>query len=216
MRRSGLGHARPPLRPQRRPDTAHPSKLHYPRSIITAPSSKHRMLFISQTTVNTLTTSPVLTFLFWPPFSKQFRLLFPRDSVRPPPSPRVGGRLMKGCSRRNTGETYRGVSQPSHREAGYKKFRAAAAVATGELPSVINPPQAWADAPVCLFPAALHLQTLSLINISPLTSALASPPIQTHFIRALFSFLQPCFHFLFLFSPSLPCFFFFLVRQSEI
>ncbi|KAI9541601.1 hypothetical protein NQZ68_028107 [Dissostichus eleginoides] len=42
----------------------------------------------------------------------------------------VGGRLMKGCSQRNTVEEYHSVSQPSHREACYEKFRAAAAVAT--------------------------------------------------------------------------------------
>lgn len=45
---------------------------------------------------------------------------------------------MKGCSQRNTGETYHAVSQPSHREAGHGKFRAAATVATRELPSVVN------------------------------------------------------------------------------
>lgn len=33
---------RPPLRPQHWPDTPHLSKLHYPRSIITAPNSKER------------------------------------------------------------------------------------------------------------------------------------------------------------------------------
>lgn len=47
----------------------------------------------------------------------------------------VGGQgLIKGWSRWNMGERYLGVSQPSCREARYKKFRAAAAAATGELP----------------------------------------------------------------------------------
>lgn len=58
---------------------------------------------------------------------------------------------MKGCSQRNMGETYHGVSQLSHREAGYKKFRAAASVAARELPSVTAPPQEQAHAPLCLF-----------------------------------------------------------------
>ncbi|KAJ4936798.1 hypothetical protein JOQ06_001384, partial [Pogonophryne albipinna] len=42
----------------------------------------------------------------------------------------VRGRLIKGCSQRNTVEEYHGVSQPSHREACYEEFRAAAAAAT--------------------------------------------------------------------------------------
>lgn len=131
--------------------------------------------FIFQRTINTLTTSSVLTFL-WPPFSKQFRLLFPPDFVSPPPSPRVGGRLMKGCSQRNMGETYHGVSQPSHREASYEKFRVAAAVATRELPSVIKPPQVQANAPVCLFAILCFFSHSSVPDIITVLSIFSPLP----------------------------------------
>lgn len=58
---------------------------------------------------------------------------------------------MKGRSQRNTGETYQGISQPPRREDSHEKFRAAAAVATGELLSVITPPEVVADAPASVF-----------------------------------------------------------------
>lgn len=102
---------------------------------------------------------------------------------------------MKGCSRRNMGETYHGVSQPSDHEASYKKFSASAAVvATRVLPSVIKPPHAQPGAPVCLFGALFissHSLQISLINIQPPASGMLSPPVQDSFIRALFSFLSP-------------------------
>lgn len=124
----GVSHTRPPLRPRHSPDTHHPSKLHYPKIYHNSSQQQRANAFIFQGGYKyTLTTSSVLTF-FWPPFSKQFRLLFPPDFVSASLSPRVGGRLMKGCSQRNMGETYHGVSQPSRCEASYKKFRAAAAV----------------------------------------------------------------------------------------
>lgn len=47
------------------------------------------------------------------------------------------------------------ISPSRHLSAGYKIFRAAAAVATGELPSVTEPPQVQCHAPVfipTLFP----------------------------------------------------------------
>lgn len=47
---------------------------------------------------------------------------FPPDSGPPLPPPQVGGRLMKGWSRRNMGETYRRASQPSRHEASDEKI----------------------------------------------------------------------------------------------
>lgn len=68
---------------------------------------------------------------------------------------------MKDCSQRNTGETYRGVSQLSRHEGDYKKFRAATAVATRERAFVIKPSQVQSDAPVFLFAALASSLPLS-------------------------------------------------------
>lgn len=217
----------PPPSTQTPAPARHRSSIKTPLPKIHHNSSQQQRLnaFIFQRTINTLTTSSVLTF-FWTPFSKQFRLLFPADFVSPPLSPRVWGRQMKGRSQRSMGETYHGVSQPFHREASYKEFRAAAAVATRELPSVIKPPQVRADAPVCLFarlffclPFFSSTYYHNLINIQLPTSGLVSPPFQVSFIRALFLLALLFLSTSFPFPSSLLSFMvfcFFYVRRSVI
>lgn len=184
------------------------------------------MLLFSRT-INTLTTSPILTF-FWPPFSKQFRLLFPPDFVSPPPPPQVGGRLMKGWSQRNMGETYHGVSQPSHREASYEKFRTAAAVATRELPSVITPPEVQADAPAKSFCWSLFLSffshssvpciitILSIFNPLPLAWSLLSKfPSSEPFLLTLL-YLTTSFPFPSSLLSFMFCFFFLCQAERDL
>lgn len=104
-------------------------KIHHNSS----PAAETECFYFSEDHKYTHNFLSILTF-FWPSLSKQFRLLFPPDLVSPPPSPWVGRRLMKGRSRRSAAQTYHGVSLsfslPFRREAGYKKFRAAASAAT--------------------------------------------------------------------------------------
>lgn len=133
---------------------------------------------------------------------------------------------MKGWSQRNMGETYHGVSQPSHREASYKKFRTAAAVSTRELPSVITPPEVQADDPAKSFCWSLFFFWFSPIPqfraLSPSCQYLTpylwpglSFPSSLHQspFSLLSSILQPHFHFLLHFSPS--CFVFFLCQAER-
>lgn len=62
----------PQFRPQDRPDTAHPSKLHYPKSIRTAPKNSQKWdAFIFQKTINTLAAFP----FFLAPFLKTISTL---------------------------------------------------------------------------------------------------------------------------------------------
>lgn len=183
------------------PDTTHPSKLHYPRSIITAPNSKHLNAFIFLRPINThlsvnFPLAPFLQTIWTFTFSR-----FPTALTLG-----RGGRLMKGYTQRNMGETYDEVSQPSNHEAGHKRFRTAAAVTTRELPSVIKPPQVQSDAPVCLLAAPFfsHFSvpgsiTMSLIfNPVPLVWSILLPEV--HFSTSVFYLLSSFFQLSFFLS----------------
>lgn len=67
----------PQFRPWDRPDTAHPSKLHYPKSIRTAPKNSQKWTaFIFQKTINTLAAFPGINFLFGPLSQNNFNSYF--------------------------------------------------------------------------------------------------------------------------------------------
>lgn len=127
----------PQFRPRDRPDTAHPSKLHYPKSIRTAPKNSQKWAaFIFQKTISTFAAFP----FFLAPFLKTISTLISSWL-------HLATALTSGWKKANerllSEEHGWGISwclsQLSRHEADYKKFRPATAATTRELPFVIKP-----------------------------------------------------------------------------